>query len=383
MQQSMRPFKAFYFFIYVALAFLAPFLTLYYERLGLDGKQIGILAALPSVITFISAPIFGALADVTQKHKRILGVSILLVVVGVLIISRVKTFLSLIPGVFIYAFFFAPALPIIDRSVLEILGSKRDQYGKYRLWGAIGWGTMAPFAGMIVEKQGLNWAFYGSAVFFMVLFLISQQAPILTVNLRAGFWSNLGKLFSSWRVIVFFVAILMSGMGLAMIHHYLFLYLDYLGANAVAMGLALTIATISELFIMYFSDRLLKRWKPRGLILFGLVMISIRLFGYAFASTPGLALGLQLLHGPTFASIWMAGVAYVAEITPPGLGNTAQGMFNGVMMGLGSALGGFLGGFLFQAIGFSQMFAFTGAAVFIGFLLFGLGCRQNCSTEIV
>ena len=72
MQRPMLPFKAFYFFLYAALAFLAPFLTLYYDGLGLTGRQIGILAAIPSLVTFISAPIFGAIADVTQKHKRIL-----------------------------------------------------------------------------------------------------------------------------------------------------------------------------------------------------------------------------------------------------------------------------------------------------------------------
>jgi PPP family 3-phenylpropionic acid transporter len=129
----MLPFKAFYFFIYAALAFVAPYLTLYYEALGMNGRQIGILAAIPPVMTFMSAPIFGALADVTQKHKKILGISILLVIIGIFIIIFAQSFLGLIPGVLVFSIFFAPTLPIIDRSILDILGSNRDQYGKQRL----------------------------------------------------------------------------------------------------------------------------------------------------------------------------------------------------------------------------------------------------------
>jgi predicted MFS family arabinose efflux permease len=68
----------------------------------------------------------------------------------------------------------------------------------------------------------------------------------------------------------------------------------------------------------------------------------------------------------------------VADIAPQGLGNTAQGMFTGVVMGLGSALGALLGGFLYQSFGFSQMFLVAGLAVFVAFLVFWLGCRTNC-----
>jgi PPP family 3-phenylpropionic acid transporter len=374
----MLPFKAYYFFVFAALAFLAPYLTLYYEGLGLNGTQIGILAAIPSLVTFIGAPIFGVLADVTQKHKRILGISIIMVIVGILVISFVQSFFGLIPGIIIYSFFFAPVLPLIDRSVLEILGPDRDQYGKQRLWGAIGWGALAPIAGLVVEKSGLQWAFYGSAILFLGLFVVSQKAPIQAVNLQIRFWSGMGKLLSNWQVILFFGVILVGGMGLAMIHHYLFLFLSHLGAKPITMGMALTIATFSELFIMYYSDRLLRSWKARGLIIFGLLMISLRLIGYSLTTVPLFGLLLQLLHGPTFAAIWMAGVAYVAEIAPQGLGNTAQGMFTGVIMGLGSALGAFLGGFLYQSVGFSQMFLIAGASVFISFLVFWLGCRSKC-----
>jgi len=378
MQKQMLPFKAFYFFFFAALAFLSPYLTLYYDDLGLTGRQIGVLAALPSIVTFISAPIFGAITDLTQQHKRILGASIFLLIASVVLLSFIKTFLGLIPGVMLYAFFMAPLLPLIDRSVIEILGQKSDQYGKQRLWGAIGWGLLAPVSGYVVGFWGLNWAFYGAAVLLFGLFVISQLTPIQPVKLQVSYLRGVKDLLSDSQVIIFFLVMLVGGMGLSTVHNYLFLYLRHLGAGTVTMGYALTIATLSELVIMYFADRLLKSWKAQGLILFGLVMVTVRLVGYALASTPQVALLFQLLHGPTFAAIWMAGVAYMTEIAPPGLGNTAQGLFTGVVMGLGSALGAFLGGYLYQSLGFSQMYALAGGVVLIAAIVFWLRCQKNC-----
>jgi PPP family 3-phenylpropionic acid transporter len=375
MKNPMLPFKTYYFFVFAAMAFLAPFLTLYYEQMGLTGQQIGILAAVPSLVTFISAPIFGALTDLTQRHKLVLGGALLAVTAGALLLSTLQTFLSLIPGVIFYAFFFAPALPIIDRSVLDVLGANRDQYGKQRLWGAIGWGISAPVAGYAVAQGGLVWAFYGAAALFFGLFLVSQVTPVKQVKLQVRYWSGVRDLVADRQVLLFFGVILVGGMGLATVHHYLYLYLSHLGASTVTMGYSLTIATVSELVVMYFADRLLKAWKASGMILVGMVMVGLRLVGYAFAPNPQVALALQALHGPTFAAIWLAGVSYVAEIAPPGLGNTAQGLFTGVVMGLGSALGAFLGGFFYQQLGFSQMYMVTAGTVILASIVFMLGMR--------
>ena len=82
-------------------------------------------------------------------------------------------------------------------------------------------------------------------------------------------------------------------MGLAMINHYLFLYLNELGASSVVMGWALTMATVSELFVMYFSDRLLRWLGARGLLLVALGILGARLMTYTLVSVPGWVLVIQ------------------------------------------------------------------------------------------
>jgi hypothetical protein len=75
---------------------------------------------------------------------------------------------------------------------------------------------------------------------------------------------------------------------------------------------------------------------------------------------PWPALPISLLHGPSFAVLWAAGVADADAAAPQGLGATAQGLFGGMMFGLGSALGGFLGGPAAEAIGYAQLYTWLG-----------------------
>ncbi len=376
--RSLLPFKALYFFIYAAMAALMPFLTLYYERLGLSGKQIGILAAIPPLITFLSAPLFGFIADLTQRPRLLLGISVSSVALGIYSLTVVDSFPGLILVVIFYAFFFAPILPIVDRSTLSVLGVRKDQYGKQRLWGAIGWGLIAPVAGLLVDRGGMNWTFYASAATFMSLLFLIRFIPVNTVLGRESFWKGFKQLFGNWPVIVFFVVALGGGIGLAMIHHYLFLYLDGLGASSITMGWALSLATISELIVMYYSDRLLRWWGASGLLLFALGSLAVRLLAMAFAASPEWVLLLQLLHGPTFAGLWMAGVAYVSEIAPPGLETTSQGMLTGFVMGLGSTIGALLGGILFDEVGLSMMYLGAGLAMLVlTFVFFVVNKRKH------
>ncbi|HBX68899.1 MAG TPA: hypothetical protein DEH25_05820 [Chloroflexi bacterium] len=376
--RTLLPYKAFYFFVYAAMAAATPFFTLYYESLGLSGRQVGALAALPPLLTFLAAPLFGFLADLTGKPKRILVISISSVVLGIFALTLADTFWGLILAVGFYALFFAPILPIIDRSVLDALGENRDQYGKQRLWGALGWGVAAPLAGSLVDQKGLHWAFYTSALLFTCLLIWAFFMPVSKPAAKEPFWLSFKKLMGSWPVVIFFGVALGGGIGLAMIHHYLFLYLAGLGASSSVMGWALTVGTLSELFVMGLSGQLLKRWKARGLLLASLIFLSLRFFAYAVITEPGWALAIQLLHGPTFAALWIASVAYVAEIAPLGLRNTSQGMLTGFVMGLGSTLGAIIGGVLYESIGFAQMYLWAGVGILLLIILFLLGCRGRC-----
>jgi MFS transporter, DHA1 family, multidrug resistance protein len=83
--------KIYYFFVYGAMASLIPYLVIYYQGLGLSGSQIGLLAGIPTLISLLSTPVLGGLADATNKKRPLLGIAILLsmTMVGVLSVTTV------------------------------------------------------------------------------------------------------------------------------------------------------------------------------------------------------------------------------------------------------------------------------------------------------
>ncbi len=137
------------------------------------------------------------------------------------------------------------------------------------------------------------------------------------------------------------------------------------------MGLAQTLATLSELPVLLFSSRLLKRLKPHSMLMMGMGFIVLRLLVYAAISTPQGVLVSQLMNGLTYAVVWVAGVSYVDQTAPTGISATGQGLFGSMVFGVGSAIGGFSGSMLLEALGGRGMFGVTGLFMlaFMGVLM--------------
>lgn len=367
--KPLRSARLFYFFYFGALASLVPFLTVYYELSGLSGRQIGILTGIPPLVTLVASPIWGGAADASRRHRLMLVLALSGVMATVLAFSRSSSFLVLLAIVFAYAFFIAPIVPLVDDSVIEFLGSRRREYGRHRLWGTVGWGVVAPLVGEASDRLGFNWLFYTCFALLLVAMVWTRTMPITQTKLEEPFWHSLRRLLANRALVLLLVSVFAGGMGLALINNYLFPYMRQLGADNGLMGVALTVATVSELPVMFFSVRLLQRWEAPRLLALALVAFVVRALALSWVPDPRLVLPIQLLHGPTFGLLWIAGVSYASEIAPAGLGATAQGVFGSVMFGLAAAAGGFFGGLLYDTIGLALMFRVGGVVVLITWLL--------------
>lgn len=369
--------KAIYFIYFASLACLMPFLTLYYQGLGLSGRQIGLLTAVVPLLTLISSPLWGGIADATRRYRLILLIAIAGTEVAIFLLSRSTTFTLILAAVLLYAFFLAPVVPLMDNTTLALLGGRRAEYGRLRLWGGVGWGITATLLGPILERAGLHWAFNLFLSLMLVTFAVAWLLPPVPIppvthhSYRAG----LRILLTAPRFLLLLAIALVAGMSLSVIVNYLFLHMAALGASRTLMALSVTAATISEIPLWFIANRLLTRWGVTPMLALSLLATAVRTFVYSWMPVPWLVLPINLLHGFTFALLWTAGVAFADEIAPPGLGATAQGIFAGTSMGLGSALGAFLGGLLYDSYGLVTLFQATGALLLVAVALLALTRR--------
>jgi PPP family 3-phenylpropionic acid transporter len=354
---------------YGAIAFMMPFIVLYYQKMGFNGVQIGLLAGIAPLLTLIGAPLWTGIADATRHHRLIMSIAITVTIAAVLIFPALKTFGQVLLLVILIFFFAAPIVSFADNATMSMLSGEKEKYGRIRLGGSIGFGLVALLAGMLVQAHGLKMAFWGYAALMFLGLIVSQGLvhgkPESGTSMRAGFRT----LLTDRRWILFLALAFVSGMAAAATNSYLFPYMKELNANETTMGIALTIATISELPVLFFADRLIKRFKAHGLLLLGTGFTGVRLLLLAaFNFTTGI-LVVQILQGLTLPVIWVAGVSYADEHAPAGMRATAQGLFGATVFGFGAAAGGLLGGLLLGGMGGRGLFLIFGVIVFLGFAI--------------
>jgi PPP family 3-phenylpropionic acid transporter len=357
-----------------------PFIVVYYQGLGFSGAEIGLLTGISPLITFFGAPLWTRLADSTRRHRLILSVTLGAGILAICLLPLLRAFTPILITALLMSFFMSPVSSIADNATMHTLGEKRELFGRIRLGGSIGFALMAPLAGAVVQNTGLRTAFWIAGSMYLLCLLVSQKFDHGTSVEKTAAQQGASALLRDPLWITFLGIAFAGGLAMSAVSNYLFPLMEELGAKESVMGLALTIGTAFEFPILFFSNRLIRIFKPYGLFLLSMVFTGLRLILFGLNSSPDWILLIQLLNGLSFPVMWMAGVAYAHERAPAGYTTTAQGMFSAMVFGIGSAAGGFLGGPLLEVLGGRGLFMTYGVIVF-AILAIGVGVGRLISVQ--
>ena len=355
----------FYFFSFAAVAFLMPNIVLYYQELGFNGIQIGIIVGIAPLITMVGAPLWTGLADREKRHTLIMSVAILATVIITTIFPLIKAFTPALALIGLFSIFNAPIPAFADSATMAMLADEKELYGRMRLGGTIGFGLAVILASFIIQSSGLNWVFWGYAILMFFALIVSRNFTFSKKEESAALKWDIRWVLTNRQWIPFLILAFIGGVAFATIGSYLLPYMKELGASRLTMGIALTIATLCELPVLYFSNFFLKRFKSYNLFILGITITGLRLILYAVFNSPTGILFFQVLNGMTFPLMWVAGVAYAEENSPPGMKATAQGLYGAMVLGIGAAVGGLLGGWMLESIGGEWMYLIFGSLVLI------------------
>ena len=355
----------FNFLMFAAFAFAMPFMVLYYQHMGFTGAQIGLVTGITPLITLLSTPLWTTFADATRRHRLSMSLALLIGAITIAAFPFLNIFGPIVLMAILLSVALAPITSFADSAAMFMLADKKDMYGRIRLGGTFGFGVAAAIAGILVQRYGLNLAFWGSAALLLLALFVSQKLAYSPLRTSGSTGQGVRALLTNGRWLLFLTMAFAGGLALAGTNTYLFPYLKELGANESTMGFALTLGTLSEIPVFFFGNRLLRRFKSQGLLRLAMVLTGVRLLAFAASDTPQLVLMIQLLNGLTFPAMWVAGVAYADEHAPVGLSATAQGMFGAMVFGFGAAVGGFVGGLLLESQGGRGLYLVFGVVVLI------------------
>lgn len=365
-----RRWAALYFLAFFgANGAVFPYYTLYYQQAGIDSRGIGVLVAVPTLMTLFAAPAWGGLADALRLHQRLLPSALAATAVATVLLLNAQTFPALLALVTVQAFCAAPIVSLADNAVMSLLGAERHRYGSLRLWGAVGFGVAAIVSGGLITRFGFgpSTAIYAATMALTAFVATRLPAPDL---IAPPALNDLRDLLRDRRWTAFLVALLLVGTCSAILNTFFTLYMIDLGASAAVLGLAVAVAGLSELPVFLLAPRAVQRGQARGLLMFSFAAYAARALVYSLLRTPGGGVAAQALHGPSFSALWTASVTYARETAPPQWGATAQAAVGSTYFGLAVGLGALAGGLLYDRIGPVALFQLAAGFAVAGLVVF-------------
>jgi len=304
------------------------------------------------------------------------------------------TFVLLALFTTVYAVVSAPIGPMLDATTFQILASeKRQNYGRQRLFGSIGFGAGALATGYVTDYYT---KLIGSETTdYLFVFVLTTALGIvasgisLKLNVPAHHMQSivpgLKLIFTNKNIALFVWIVLVQGTVQSIKYTYLFWYAGELrGSSNTVFGLAVVSDCLSEVPMFFLSSWFLKKMGHKLCLTVGLLFASLRTLLYAYLTDAWQMVLLEAINGVAFALPMAAMCSYVYKLSPDGMTTTFMSLVQGLYWGLSNVIGSFFGGFLYEKFGALSTFKYTAALGLFGAVSFyslSMCCAKNSSTS--
>lgn len=353
-----------YFVYFSAIGVFTPFWSPYLALRGFDAFEIGLLLAVAAGVRSVGPLAFGWLADASGRPTAILRLAALCSVFAFALLPLLSGLAGFIVLTVLFCFGWNFIAPSLDTHTLARLGPTSARYGRIRLWGSVGFITLAWLGGVIFDRLGyelvpsLMMAFI-CATLLATMSIASTELLALaprTVSFRSALRS---------RPVVFalLVALLIS-LSFGPYYTFFSLYLERYGYSRSVIGFLWALGVIAEIGIFAAGGSMLAKYSIRSLYIAAAGATAVRWTLIAlFADDVFVLAFAQLLHSMGFAVLHFAVVLTAQRQFPPDAAARGQALFSSIGYGGGGMLGSLCGGIVWSKI--SPEAAYLGAAVVV------------------
>ncbi|MHB1651807.1 MAG: MFS transporter [Desulfitobacteriaceae bacterium] len=338
-----------YFFYNTAMGINLPFLPLFLANRNLNSFNIGILLAIGPLTSIFAQMFWGNLADRQNRRKELLISAVFTTALVSFFLTQGKSMVGLAGLLFIYSFFNSPIYPLTDSLIMHTLANSQE-YGNIRRWGSFGFALTGVAGGVLFTYVPLTYFGVVAGVFLLLTLAWTAGLP----NPRTKFrhqnqaYSPLQQALRTPGLFKFLGIVFLIMTPYNAYTSFLGWHLQALGATRGMIGLAWTIAALSEVVVFSLGARWLKRFSaPRLMVAAGLVFM-MRWVAYAFITDYGAIVMIQLSQSLSFALFYLATVEYVTLLVPVQLQSSTQSLLQATSFGVSAIVGSLGGGWLLQ-----------------------------------
>lgn len=345
--------SGFYFFYFIVLGTMVPYLPLYLKNLGLDAWHIGVLTSVMVGTKIVAPNIWGWLADHTGKRMAIIRLGCLMAVLCFSLIFWWNGNIFLLALIiFLYSFFWNAVLAQFEAVTLVYLGSQPERYSRVRLWGSIGFILAVSLFGWLFDYVELSvfpvLVAGGLLTIFLSSWVVADPAPALQHTAVDNGSSFLQRLRQP-EIAVFFIVCFLMVLSHGPYYTFFSLLMEQHQYTHTEIGLLWGLGVVAEVGLFWCMHRLLPHWGLRSLLLVSLVATTMRWLLLAmFPQHLSVMLFAQCLHAFSFAGFHAAAIETVRRLFSVQQSGKAQAFYSAVGYGAGNALGALASGALWQ-----------------------------------
>ena len=218
---------------------------------------------------------------------------------------------------FLFGMIYFMVSPLVEGLASLFLREENIDYGKARTYGSLGFTVIGIIIGGILSYVG-NEALYYILIFLVALYLVFMFLPQPKLVKNLSFEEPNAKKekesLYSWvlkdrNAILLIITVFLYQLSHTAYNNYNALYLESMNISAKWLsGVILNVSVIAEIIFFIFSKRLVKRIKPKNLMIFAGVCAIIRWGALAMFHNIYVFTIMQTFHAITFA------VAHIAFI---------------------------------------------------------------------
>jgi PPP family 3-phenylpropionic acid transporter len=324
-----------------------PFMALYLRhQANLDDASVGLVMGELGLGVLLGPIVLTQLADRLANMRWILASTYTAVCLALMALAMTQDFWWILILFLLFSLTHAAFTPLLDGLTFQVLARQskglRGHYYDVRKWGTLGF--MIPALGLyfLLRFGDGNlalalWAGAGLALGGLALvYCVPTGGPRATGELP-GLAALRQIRQGPTRWLLLFMLIARAGAWLHLTFYPL--YLDELGMPGRWIGLVVQFGVLIELIFAQYALRMQNRIGLKGLMVVGVVFMSLRLALLGLAPSLTMALVTQLTHGIATIGLIFAPTVYIDHHAAPTHRNSIQGLFTMLTGGAAMLIG--------------------------------------------
>jgi MFS transporter, PPP family, 3-phenylpropionic acid transporter len=364
------------FFQFACVGVYFTFINVYYHEAGMTGTQIGLIIMSAGLVGVVASVFWGNLSDRIGSSRQLLVIGGIGALIAAQFIPLVDTFIGFLLLACVVSFMFTSPMTLVDSTILSLLGDRREDYGRYRLGGTIGFIITGFASGFLFERFGLNLMFPVYGFILLSLAFTALQLPKVKLQRKRPKREEIAKMVgrSDWRLFIGSIFLIWVTTNAAIM--FLPVVMSSMGAAQSLIGIAATVGAFIEIPFMLYSGAFLRRFGPQRLLIVAMGLMIVRYFLLAWMPVPAWAVAINLINGPAWVFLWNSSVTYANRMAGPSLAGTAQGLLVSTT-GLAAVASSLLSGWLLDYLGPSGLFIVMAFITITALILFTAGTSRQ------